>query len=222
MSAQFTAKKKRPRSYPTAWARTKVPARTWPLSPSSAALVASNERADLRRREADIAVRHVRPEGDDLIARLLMERSEAHLYGAPAYLKALGRPKTPAALATSAAQIFGFEDNPRLLQMMQSAGYPVTEDNLVYAVNDHLVQWELARKGLGLCVMMSEIGDHDDAVVRAVKGAAPVITLPTWLTTHRELRSSRRMRVVFDAIAAALGQDRASRTSRIRSTSATA
>ncbi len=84
------------------------------------------------------------------------------------------------------------------------------------------MQWELARKGLGLCVMMSEIGDHDDAVVRAVKGAAPVITLPTWLTTHRELRSSRRMRVVFDAIAAALGQDRASRTSRIRSTSATA
>ena len=55
-------------------------------------IVVSNTTSDLRQREADIAVRHVRPEGPDLVARLVKERSGAHLYGSAAYLKRIGNP----------------------------------------------------------------------------------------------------------------------------------
>ena len=37
-----------------------------------------------------------------------------------------------------------------------------------------------------------------------IEGLAP-ITFPNWLVTHRELRNSRRIRVVFDLLAEELG-----------------
>lgn len=33
----------------------------------------------------------------------------------------------------------------------------------------------------------------------------PTIRFPVWLVTHRELRTSRRIRVVFEALAEGLG-----------------
>jgi DNA-binding transcriptional LysR family regulator len=166
-------------------------------------LVVSNASSDLRKREADIAVRHYRPEGDDLIARLVLDRSEAHLYAAPGYLASIGSPRTAQALAAR-GEVFAFDEDTRLLLELQSAGYPFGRENLAVTTGDQLVQWELTRRGLGMCVMMSEIGDRDTSVRRALDGGAPVATLSTWLTTHRELRTNRRMRVVFDALAARL------------------
>ena len=48
-------------------------------------VVASNDVRDLRRREADIAIRHVRPEQPDLIAKLVKETT-GHLYATTDYL----------------------------------------------------------------------------------------------------------------------------------------
>lgn len=52
-----------------------------------------------------------------------------------------------------------------------------------------------------MCVMMEEVGDEEPRVVRALPDFTNGVTFPTWLTSHRELRTSRRMRVVFDFIA---------------------
>ena len=163
-------------------------------------LVISNESADLRRREADVAVRHYRPEGDELIGRLDMEASEAHIYGSREYLASIGNPRTMKTLAAR-GRVFAFDDTPLMLDTLHAAGYPFTAEQLGPIVSDHLVQWELTRKGQGLCLMMSEVGDRDPLVRRALAKGKPVVTLPTWLTTHRELRTNRRMRVVFDALA---------------------
>ena len=165
--------------------------------------VVSNQSSDLRRREADIAVRHFRPQGDDLVAQLIKEASGAHLYGAPAYLKRLRNPKTPEALAKRAL-VLGFDDGPRLLQALRGGGVPFGDDASPLRTEDHLVQWELCKQGLGLCVMMEEVGDREPLVRRALPDAAPVVTLPIWLVSHRELRTSRKIRVVFDALAAHL------------------
>ena len=60
-------------------------------------IVASNELRDLRRREADIAIRHVRPHEPDLVGRLVNE-SEGSLYASERYLSKYGRPRSPADL----------------------------------------------------------------------------------------------------------------------------
>ena len=166
-------------------------------------IVVSNTSSDLRKREADIAVRHFRPEGEDLVARLVKETTEAHLYGTPRYLQRIGNPETPRELAER-AHVIGWDDEDRFIDGLRAAGYPFTKESVAIRSEDHLVQWELAKRGLGLCAMMEEVGDHERRVRRALPDGAPAVSLPIWVVSHRELRTSRRIRVVFDAIVEAL------------------
>src|SRR5690606_37100068 len=64
--------------------RARMGSPTWRLQVK---MVVSNLSSDFRRREADIAVRHYRPEGEDLVARQIKESSGAHLHGTPGYLE---------------------------------------------------------------------------------------------------------------------------------------
>ncbi len=89
-------------------------------------VVASNEIRDLTRREADIAIRHIRPEQPDLIAKLIGE-SSAHLYASTEYLDRHGRPK--AASDLSDAEFIGFERPEQLLPALNSVGLSLTRRN---------------------------------------------------------------------------------------------
>jgi DNA-binding transcriptional LysR family regulator len=57
----------------------------------------------------------------------------------------------------------------------------------------------MVREGLGLAVLTEDVA--------ADAGLEPVLTdqfridIPTWLVTHRELNTNRRIRLVYDAIA---------------------
>ena len=97
--------------------------------------------------------------------------------------------------------MLGFEDGRRLLSALRAGGVPFPDDATPVRAEDHLVQWELCKQGMGLCVMMEEVGDRERRVRRALPNATPVVTLPIWLVSHRELRTSRKIRVVFDALA---------------------
>ena len=163
-------------------------------------LVVSDAASDLRLREADIAVRHFRPEGDDLVARCVKQKSAAYLYGSTAYLARLGSPADAEALA-AAASVLAFDDTPRFRDLVRAAGYPFHDGAFAVRTPDQLVQWSLAKQGLGLCVMMEEVGDADDEMQRALPEGAPLIEVPIWLVSHREVRTSLRVRVVLDALA---------------------
>ena len=63
-------------------------------------VIASNDVRDLMRREADIAIRHVRPDQPDLIARLVQEAS-GHFYATTEYLNRTGAPKLQASAVTT-------------------------------------------------------------------------------------------------------------------------
>lgn len=169
-------------------------------------IVVSNASSDLRRREADIAVRHFRPQGDDLLARLVKERSEAHLYAAPRYLERIGHPRTPEELAAR-GQVIGFDESDTLKKGLNALGLPFGDESFPVRTENHLVQWELAKRGVGMCMMMAEVGDREPSVRRVLPDLSPGFAFPTWLTSHRELRTSRRIRVVFDLLAARLGDE---------------
>lgn len=163
-------------------------------------LVVSNTSSDLRRREADIAIRHFRPRGDDLVARQIKETSIAHLYATPAYLAKIGNPRTPEELAKR-GHVVAFDEFDRFKKGLQALGFPFEDHNFPLRTDNHLVQWELAKHGVAMCVMMEEVGIREPRVVRALPEFSSGVTFPTWLTSHRELKTSRRMRVVFDFIA---------------------
>ena len=85
-------------------------------------VVASNDVRDLQRREADIAIRHARPEQPDLIAKLVRETS-IHLYASTEYLKQYGRPGSASDL--SEAVFIGFDQSDRLPTRLNDLGRAV-------------------------------------------------------------------------------------------------
>lgn len=91
-----------------------------------------------------------------------------------------------------------------MLEAFEKAGLPVTTDQFPLMTANHLVQWELCKQGVGLCIMMAEVGDAEPSVSRVFEQLA--IPVPIWVVAHRELRTNRRIRVVFDALVEALGE----------------
>jgi DNA-binding transcriptional LysR family regulator len=165
-------------------------------------IVASNEVRDLRRREADIAIRHARPEQPDLIAKLLREVS-IRLYASTDYLDRLGRPSSPGDLAE--AVFIGFDRSGRLLSRLNQMGLPLAKDNFRLTSENGAVAWEMVKHGLGIGVMAEDVADQTPGVECVLPDLDP-IPVPVWLVTHRELHTSRRIRLVFDTLAETLGK----------------
>jgi len=171
-------------------------------------VVASTALRDLRRREADVAIRSGKPTDPELVATRLRD-TPARLYATPGYLRRIGRPKAPADLRR--ADFIGFsDDGDRFLDGMNAMGFPLERKNLPIHTADHLVLWELVKQGLGVGVIIEEVGDTEPLVERVLP-AHPPIPVPMWLVAHREVRTSRRVRLVFDLVAEMLGPPRRAR-----------
>ncbi|MDH3580387.1 MAG: LysR family transcriptional regulator [Hyphomicrobiales bacterium] len=163
-------------------------------------IVADNEVSDLNRREADIAIRHVRPEQPDLIAKLVRETT-GHLYAATSYLDTHGRPETAADVADATFVVLN--QSERMLSALNGLGLSLTKRNFKLVSANSVVGWEMVKQGLGIGVMIPEIADLTPEVERVLPDLPPY-PVPIWLVTHRELRTSRRIRLVFDLLAEAL------------------
>lgn len=161
------------------------------------AIVASNSFSDLRRREADIAIRHARPTESELIGQLVRE-TKAHFYAAAAWIEKNGSPASLAELAE--ADLVAFEPTEVFVEHLARIGLPLRLDRFRIVSENAVVLWEIVRRGLGVCVMLQEIAERTPGIVRLFP-ALPGIPVPIWLVSHNELRTSRRVRIVFDILA---------------------
>ncbi len=160
-------------------------------------VIGSNTLSDLRRREADIAIRHVRPSQPDLVARLLRE-ANAYLYASESLMERIG---TPDCLNDLSGEVFvGFGDRDEMAGHLNSIGLDVSPDNIKVNSASGVVGWQMVREGLGIGIMAEEVALRTSGVVRVLADMKPV-RFPVWLVTHRELNTSRRIRLVFDFLA---------------------
>lgn len=160
-------------------------------------LIASKSASDLKRREADIALRAFRPTQPDLIAKKLRDVA-VYLYAAKSYLDSLGNPTSPDDL--SKADFIGFDHTDMLMKAFSGLGLKLTPRNFPVIAENHIVQWELVKQGVGIGVMPEDIGEAEPLVDRALPDLEP-LTSELWLVTHRELKTNRRVRMVFDYLA---------------------
>jgi DNA-binding transcriptional LysR family regulator len=163
-------------------------------------IVASSTSSDLRRREADIAIRNYRPEEPDLIARKIRD-IPARLYATPGYIERIGNPTRPGEL--SAADFINIDRTGVFLKGMQGLGIDLADRNFPIMTENYLVMWGMVKGGLGIGVQDSLIGDAEPLVRRVLPDLAP-LTFSMWLVTHREVNTSRRLRVVYDLLVAEL------------------
>ncbi|WP_377508923.1 LysR family transcriptional regulator [Octadecabacter sp. R77987] len=163
-------------------------------------VIASNDIQDLMRREADIAIRHQRPEQPDLVARLVLD-AMGYFYASKSYLDKHGRPTTRAELAKHDWVSFG--DVDRMVGFMVAMDIPVTPESFRSSSENGMVAWELGRAGLGICPMDIYHGERAPDM-EAIMPDELHVTFPIWLVTHREIHTSPRIRLVFDVLAEAI------------------
>jgi DNA-binding transcriptional LysR family regulator len=163
-------------------------------------LVASNSVSNLLRREADIAVRMVQPEQATVIARRVGKvaiRACAH----QDYLRRRGVPRQPADLLNH--DLIGGDRNDDTLKGFAAGGLSATREHFAFRTDDLIVVWEAVRAGLGIG-FVSEHQIRTDSAVIPLLPKLKIRPLPVWLAVHREIRTSKRIRAVYDFLADAL------------------
>ncbi|MDQ2091737.1 LysR family transcriptional regulator [Marimonas arenosa] len=165
-------------------------------------VVATNDLRDILRREADIAIRHVRSTEPDLIARKVGDGT-AHFYASRTYVARMGRPQSRADL--SHHDLIHFGDTDRLLERLRPLGIELGPENFRLGSENGLVAWEMARRGLGILIMADDVAVQTPGMERLLP-EMEAVRFPVWLVTHRDLQSSARIRLVFDILADALGR----------------
>lgn len=164
-------------------------------------LVVSNEPSDLKRREADIAIRSFRPQQPDLIGRKLGE-VDIWLYGTESLL-------TPWRTISDLADIrdlpmIGFDRARAIQGLLNAKGWQLDASDFPVITSNQLLQMELCKAGVGLAMFPDDVGDMQPGLSRAFESFGPPTRIPVWLVSHQELRTSLRVRRVFDFLAEAL------------------
>jgi DNA-binding transcriptional LysR family regulator len=163
-------------------------------------LVASNALSNLLRREADIAVRMVRPVQSSLIAKKLGDMpivAAAH----ENYLKQMGTPRVPKDLLRH--RLIGYDRDTTLLRGFAALGLPLKREQFALRTDDQVAYGRLVAAAAGIGFVAAYNLAHWPGV-RPLLPNLKVPPLPCWLAVHREIRGSPVVRRVFDYLAAAL------------------
>jgi DNA-binding transcriptional LysR family regulator len=151
----------------------------------------------LTRREADLAVRTLRPTEPDLISRHLTRRA-AGLFASRAYVERRGVPDIDAGLAGHDLVIFHPSVAPR--QSRELGGASVAGARIVMQVNTGMMLQQAVRAGLGIAELPIPMAGDDPGLVRIWPERQHWYDL--YLVMHGDLGRSARVRAVAEAIVA--------------------
>lgn len=161
-------------------------------------LLVTNTVTDLLRRDADIALRMVRPQQASLVARRLGTvtiRACAHRD----YLARRGTPNAAGDLA--AHDLITTDRSGDLERGAEAAGLDTAALRFVLRTDDLVAQWAAVQAGLGIGFIADPVRRTDPDIVAVLPGL-PLPKFPMWLAVHREIRTSARIRAVYGALAA--------------------
>jgi DNA-binding transcriptional LysR family regulator len=167
-------------------------------------LAIENRVLSLTRREADVALRPVRPREGELWGRKVAGVAWA-VYGAPELVAALG----PLAGHDDIGRcpIIGWEQGTTRLAaadwLDRAAGAAV-----VYRTASLVNQAIAAREGVGLALLPCYLGDGAVGLVRALAAPIAEIAGELWIVTHADLKATARVRAFFDTVGDALAAER--------------
>lgn len=157
-------------------------------------LVVSNKLSNLLRREADIALRMVRPDQASLVMRRVAS-VEIAACAHKDYLRRMGRPRQPEDLYAHEL-IAGDRDND-VERGFAAMGYGTESVRFCLRTDDLMAQWAAVRSAMGVGFIAKYVIPTDPQVA-IVLPDLKLPKYPIWLTVHREIRTSARIRAVYD------------------------
>ncbi len=165
-------------------------------------LVLTNRNDDLSRRDADIAVRMIRPTQTALIAQRIGE-SKIGLFAHRAYLDAFG---TPANLEELRAHsLIGFDQDDRSFRAAGVLAFHISRESFGFRCDNDLAQLAALRAGVGIGGCQENIAKRDPNLVRVLADSL-TFSLEVWLVMHEDVRATPRIRRVFDHLSEGLMQ----------------
>jgi len=159
--------------------------------------------ADLKRGQADIAVRLFRPADADLVSRRLCEMGFG-LYACDGYLERHGAPASAAELGQHALIGYGEElrDHPESAWLEGLSG----RGRCVFRSDNTLARLSALMAGIGIAVMPHLLMAEQPGCSHVLpEHEGPSRTI--WLVVHGDLRYVPRIRAVFDFITDAVPCD---------------
>lgn len=159
-------------------------------------LVATNSTENLSMREADIAVRMAQPNQQDLIARKIGD-IDIGLFAAQSYLDRKGVPTRPEDIAQHV--FLGYDTSDQIIQGMAHFGISAKRTDFAFRVDNQVTYLEAMKAGVGLGASQRRLALESGLV--EILPALHIPPIPVWLAAHSELRTSARVRRVFDFLA---------------------
>jgi DNA-binding transcriptional LysR family regulator len=163
-------------------------------------LVLSNQNEDLLRRDADIAIRMVRPSQKALVASRIGHVAIG-LYAHESYIAAFGAPSSMDQLAKHC--IIGFDRDDRSYRSIGPEAKTFARDQFSFRCDNDPAQLAALRAGVGIGGCQTEIAARTPELLRILPHQIE-FRLEMWLAMHEDSKGTRRIRLLFEYLRAAL------------------
>lgn len=161
-------------------------------------LDASTQILSLSKREADIAVRNIRPDNPDLIARRIADWPVG-LFASQHYVDTHGVPEPGSAF--EGHDLVVYQPYLQSYKDMTLVSEPLGRGRIVSSLSSSLLVRRAIAAGIGLGEIPVYMGERD-GLVRLWPEQTRPMPYSVWLVTHADLRHTARVRVVIDEIIA--------------------
>jgi DNA-binding transcriptional LysR family regulator len=163
-------------------------------------LVPSDETLDVLRRDADIAVRMVRPATGGLIAQRL-GAVRLGFFAHWRWLEAHGEPAELASLVAAGALI-GPDRGDALPRALAGHGIAVSRDAFAFRCDSDLACLAALRAGIGVGICQAPLAARMPELHPVLPSLGTELEM--WLVTHPDLRAIPRVRIVLEGLATGL------------------
>ena len=163
-------------------------------------LSSTNANEDLLRRDADVAVRMAQPTQSALVAKRI-GTIEVGLFASEAYLSEHAAPRTVSELTRGHALI-GRDRDTSFFTALAAAGLRVRRQDFALRTDSDVAQLAAVRAGYGIGLCQVALAARSPGLLRVLPKMG--FGLPTWVVTHEDLRSSRRVSLVFEHLVTSL------------------
>ncbi len=163
-------------------------------------LSVSNANEDLLRREADVAVRMAQPTQSALVAKRV-GTVKLGAFASEAYLADHEVPRTLADLLRGHA-LLGKDRDTSFFSALAAAGLNLKRRDFAFRTDNDAAYIAAMRAGVGIGICQLPLALAPVRMQRLLPKLA--FELPIWVVTHEDLRSSRRVALVFERLVSSL------------------
>jgi len=166
-------------------------------------IIVSADQLNLLEREADIAVRHVRPEQSELICRHVGEMP-MRAYASRSYIERFGTPNAES--LEDHWFIDGASEQP-FTMAVERLGFHIPQERVAFRTDYQYAQRRAAASGLGIVALPAYIGEADPELVQVLTeppsdpGGSTEVAVEVWLVSRPGARQQKLLAEVGDHLA---------------------